>query len=77
LWGVARRFRGATLESINDGAQVQQILERRQAGGRLVGRLTRGGSDLGPVGWDEGLTAVGQDQDEVQTIVPMRLPENR
>ena len=36
----------------------------------------RGGSDLGPVGRDEGLTAVGQDQDEVQTIVPMRLPEN-
>ena len=72
-----RRFCGATLESINDGAQAQQILERRQAGGRLVGRLMRGGSDLGPVGWDEGLTAVGQDQDEVQTIVPMRLPENR
>jgi hypothetical protein len=36
----------------------------------------RSESDLGPVRWDEGLTAVRQDQDEVQTIVPMRLPEN-
>jgi hypothetical protein len=73
---VARQFRGATLESIHDGAQAQQILERGQAGGRLVEHVMCVGSDLGPLGWNEGLTAVWQDQDELQTIVPMRLPEN-
>ena len=65
------------LESINDAAQAEQILEGRQAGRGVVSGLRRGGADLGPVRRNEGPTAVRQDQDPMRATLSVRLPENR
>ena len=73
LSDVRRRCRGATEESINDGAQAKQLVERCEARRRRVlAAGARGGSVVSPVRRDQGPTAIGQDQDPMLAVVSMR-----
>jgi hypothetical protein len=56
-------------ESINDGAQVQQLIHRGERSGLRM--LAHEGSVVGPFGRDEGSSAVGQEQDPLLAVVSM------
>jgi hypothetical protein len=69
----------AAEESIYDGACVKQVFLRAKRCGliRSDGNVRlRNGRKIRPVGRDQRLTAVGQDQKEKQSAVPMDSPKN-
>ena len=69
----------AAEESVRDGACMKQVLDGTQHGAVLfrnsLSGLTYGGI-IGPLRGDHGLTAVRQDQDEVQAAVTMDFAKN-
>jgi hypothetical protein len=75
----AFRSSKAAEESIYDGAGVKQVFPRAKRCGLLrrdgILRLY-GERNVRPVGRDEGFRAVGQDQNEMQSTVPMDGPKN-
>ena len=69
----------AAEESIHDGAYVKQVFPRAQRGSLIRSDSTvrlHGGRNIRPVGRDERFTAVGQDQQEMQSAVSMDGPKN-
>ena len=69
----------AAEESIYDGSCVKQVFLRAKRCGLIRSDANvrlRGGRNVRPVGRDERLTAVGQDQKEMQSAVPMDGPKN-
>src|SRR5215469_14966737 len=73
----ASGFSEAAEESIHEGACVNQGFQRAKCRGlirkdRSAGWL--GGHKICPVGRDERPTAVGQDQEKIQSTVPMYGP---
>jgi hypothetical protein len=76
---LAFKGRKAVEESVRDGACMKQVLDGTQHGAvlfrnRLSGLIYWG--IIGPLCGNHGLTAVRQDQDEVQAAVTMDLAEN-
>lgn len=69
----------AAEESIHDGAYVKQVFPRAKRGSLIRSDSTvrlHGGRNIRPVGRDERFTAVGQDQKEIQSAVPMDGAKN-
>jgi len=77
--GLARRYSEAAEESVYDGACVKQIFQRAERCRCLCRerslRLLRRGK-VSPVRRDQRLTAVGQNQNEMQSTLAMRRPKN-
>jgi hypothetical protein len=74
--GLAGCGSEAVEESIYDGPCVKQVFERAERGcGRGRAGLGRP-SQIGPIGRDQRLAAIGQDQNEMQSTLTMRHPEN-
>jgi hypothetical protein len=67
----------AAEESIYDGTCMKQVFQRAKHCGliRSDSRLY-GGRKVRPVGRDERFSAVRQDQNEMQSAVPMDSPKN-
>jgi hypothetical protein len=65
----------ATQQSIHDGACMQQIREQSEA---VTGQLSWCGAlrsvKIRPFGGNERSTAVGQDQEQLRTTLPMNAP---
>jgi hypothetical protein len=58
---------------------VKQVFQRAKRGGLIRSDSTkklRGERNVRPVGRNERFTAVGQDQKEMQSTVPMDGPKN-
>lgn len=69
----------AAEESIDNYAYVKQVFQRAQRGSLIRSDGTKrlpGGYNVRPVRRDERFTAVGQDQKEMQSAVPMDGPKN-
>jgi len=65
---------GAAQESIDEAAEAKQVLQR-------VGELrilwrACGGFEVRPFGWDQGLTPVWENQNELQATPSVRVPED-
>jgi hypothetical protein len=76
---LAFKGRKAVEESVRDGACVKQVLDGTQHGAVLFRNSASGliyWAIIGPLGGNHGLTAVRQDQDEVQAAIAMELAEN-
>ncbi len=78
-WGVAVLAVGrseAAKESIHDGAGVKQVFERAEGCRRRCREGLGRGDQIGPIGGDQGFTAIRQDQNELQSAMPMDIPKN-
>jgi hypothetical protein len=76
---LAFRSSEAAEESIYDGARVKQVFPRAKCCGLIRSDSTmglHGERNVRPVGRDERFTAVEQDQQEMQSAVPMDGPKN-
>src|SRR5215831_18533961 len=65
----------AAEESIYHGSCMKQVWERAECGCRCRGELRRHGQ-ICPIGRDQRLTAIGQDQNEMQSTLAMRPLHN-
>ena len=75
----ALRLSEAAEESIYNRTGVKQSFQRVKRCGLFRSDSTKrlhGGRNVGPVGRDERFTAVGQNQKEIQSTVPMDGPKN-
>jgi len=78
-WGVSVLAVGrseAAKESIHDGAGVKQVFERAEGCRRRCREGLGRGDQIGPIGGDQGFTAIRQDQNELQSAMPMDVPKN-
>jgi hypothetical protein len=65
---------GVTQESIDHAAEAEQVF-RRAGGLRILGRAV-GGVEVRPIGRDQRLTSVRQNQNELQAPAHVRVPED-
>jgi hypothetical protein len=78
-WGVAVLAVGRSevaKESIHDGAGVKQVFERAEGCRRRCGEGLGRGGQIGPIGGDQRFTAIRQDQNQMQSAMPMDVPKN-
>jgi hypothetical protein len=78
-WGVAVLAVGrseAAKESIHDGAGVKQVFERAEGCHRRCGEGLGRRGQIGPIGGDQRFTAIRQNQNQMQSAMPMDVPKN-
>jgi len=66
----------AVEESIDDRSCVKQILKRAEGGRRRCCERVCGRDEIGPIGRNQRLTAIRQDQNKQEPTFPMQSPEH-
>ena len=77
--GLARRCNDAAEESVNDGTCVKQVLQGAERCRRLCRKRFRRlccRPQVSPVRRDHGLAAIGQDQNQHQSVLSVCRPKN-
>jgi hypothetical protein len=69
-----RHVGGAAQESVNEAAEAEQVLQR--ADELKAGRRACGGREVRPLGGDQRLASVRQNENELQAATHVRVPKD-